>query len=186
MGVHLTQEQFDELLKRRVETGPTPAQTPHHKSFTKCTLRFNGERSHSKVEEFVTGISIYKQIEQIPDDDALTGLPLLLTDNANAWWTGIRNEIKTWATALASIRAAFAPKIPPHELYIKFFATAQASNESTDEFITKKRLILGMLPSKRHKEDEQLDFMYGLLRVELKKKIARTDVKTFANYWTKP
>lgn len=176
MGVHLTQEQFDELLKRRDEVDPPPAATPHHKSFTKCTLRFNGERSPSKVEEFVTGISIYKQIEQIPDDDAMTGLSLLLTDNANAWWAGVRAETKTWTAALASIRAAFAPKIPTHELYVTFFATSQYSNESIDEFITRKRLILGMLPAKRHKEEEQLDFMYGLLRVDLKKKIARSDV----------
>ncbi|KOB68157.1 Retrovirus-related Pol polyprotein from transposon 17.6 [Operophtera brumata] len=178
MGVHLTQEQFNELLNRR--DIPTPAPSSSHKNFTKSTLRFNGERSHAKVEEFVTGVSIYKQIEQIPDEDALTGLPLLLTDKASAWWTGVRADIKTSAAALASIRAAFAPKRQPHEIYVDFFSDTQGESEDIDTFVCRKRLLLGMLPSKRHKEDEQIDFVYGIMKLDLRKKIARSDIKSFS------
>lgn len=50
-----------------------------------------------------------------------------------------------------------------------------------DDFIYHKRALLGMLPPKRHKEEDQIDLIYGLMKLSLKKKIARTDVRTFAH-----
>lgn len=42
------------------------------------------------------------------------------------------------------------------------------------------RALLSQLPAKRHKEEEHLDFVYGLLNITNKKEIARTEIKTFA------
>ncbi|KAI5631014.1 hypothetical protein NE865_16275 [Phthorimaea operculella] len=173
MALQFTEEQFHELLDR-IKTV-----APQNKNFTRCTLRFNGERDYNKVDEFVTSVSIYKQIEEISDEDALSGLPLLLKDTASTWWAGIRAEIKSWSAALSRLRSAFAPKLQPHDVYQQLFSDRQGETENIDSFLCRKRALLGMLPAKRHKEEEQIDFLYGLLKVDIRKKIARTDIKTF-------
>ncbi|XP_073958417.1 uncharacterized protein [Choristoneura fumiferana] len=175
MAIQFTPEQFEELLSRFSSHSTT------NKNFTRCTLNYNGERDYNKVDEFITGISIYKQIEGISDEDAIAGLPLLLKDIASTWWTGIRTEIKTWPAALSAIRSAFAPKLQPYEVYLRLFEDQQGDCEPIDSFLCRKRALLGMLPTKRHKEEEQIDFVYGLLKMEVKKKIARSDIKSFAD-----
>ncbi|XP_063622448.1 uncharacterized protein LOC134794569 [Cydia splendana] len=171
-SIHMTEDQFTELLKR--------LPTMSAKSFVKCTIQFQGEHDRSKVEEFINGVKLYKEMEKISDDDALTGLPLLLKGKASDWWLGVRAEIKTWAAALKAISAAFSPQKQPHDIYMDIFATPQGKDEGIDDFLCRKRLLLGALPPKRHKEEEQIDLIYGLLKLELRKRIARSDIKTFA------
>lgn len=172
--VVLSQEQFTELLSR------ISISTMANKNFTRCTLRFDGEFNHNKLEEFVSAIEVYKQIENISDDEALTGLPLLLQGTASTWWQGVRAETKTWASAMKNLRSAFAPPKQPHDIYMELFSCPQAKAESIDAFLCRKRALLGQLPSKRHKEEEQIDFIYGQLKLTLRKKIARSDIKNFA------
>lgn len=170
----MTQEQFGILINKFTEANESPS-----KSFAQCTAKYNGERSYNKVTEFISNITIYKKIERISDDDALEGLTLLLTDTAATWWSGVKNDVKKWNHALEAIKSAFAPKMQPHEVYLELFAKKQTT-ESIDSFICEKRALLAQLPSKRHKEEEQLDLIYGLLKVEYKKEIPRTNVKSFA------
>ncbi|KAI5643778.1 hypothetical protein NE865_04174 [Phthorimaea operculella] len=174
MAIQFTDEQFEEFLSRF----PHP-QVKSNKNFTQCTLRYNGERDYNKVDEFVTAVSIYKQIEGISEDDALTGLTLLLKDTASTWWSGVRSEIKTWSAALSSLRSAFAPKLQPYQVYQQLFEGHQGDKEPIDSFLCRKRALLGMLPAKRHKEEEQIDFIYGMLKMDFKRKVARTEIKTF-------
>ncbi|KAF9408456.1 hypothetical protein HW555_011862 [Spodoptera exigua] len=150
------------------------------KSFAQCRAKFNGERCYNKVEEFVTSISVFKKIEKISDDDALEGLSLVLTDKAATWWIGIKSEIKKWSQAIDAIRCAFAPRKQPHEIYMEVFAKKQG-NENIDDFVCEKRALLAQLPTKRQKEEEHLDMVYGLLKISYKKEIARSDIKTFAD-----
>ncbi|XP_049886619.1 uncharacterized protein LOC126381132 [Pectinophora gossypiella] len=173
--IQLTQEQFIMLLNRVPTTSAMS-----NKNFTRCSSLFYGERDdHIKVEQFVDAICIFKDVEKMTDDEALIGLPMLLKGEATKWWQGVRSDIKTWSAALQGLKSAFAPKRQPHDIYIELFATTQGKNETIDEFLCQKRALLGLLPPKRHKEEEELDFVYGLLRSDLKKVIARTDVKTF-------
>lgn len=152
-SIQLTQEQFAELLSR------IPANTMPNKNFTRCTAKFYGERDHNKMEEFITAVKIFKEIERISDEEALKGLPLLLKDTANTWWQGVNADIKTWSSALKQLRAAFAPQREPYEVYLEIFATSQGEKEKIDTFLCKKRASLGLLPPKRHKEEEQLDLI---------------------------
>ncbi|XP_049882138.1 uncharacterized protein LOC126378061 [Pectinophora gossypiella] len=173
--IQLTQEQFIMLLNRVPTTSAMS-----NKNFTRCSSLFYGERDdHIKVEQFIDAICIFKDVEKMTDDEALIGLPMLLKGEATKWWQGVRSDIKTWSAALQGLKSAFAPKRQPHDIYIELFATTQGKNETIDEFLCQKRALLGLLPPKRHKEEEELDFVYGLLRSDLKKVIARTDVKTF-------
>ncbi|XP_028042601.1 activity-regulated cytoskeleton associated protein 2-like, partial [Bombyx mandarina] len=151
----------------------------HKSSFARCTKRYDGERNHNKVEEFITNITIYKKIEKITDEDALEGLTLLLTGQAATWWSGVKGEIKKWNPALDAIRSAFAPKMQPHEVYLELFAKKQ-TNETIDAFVCDKRALLSHLPAKRHKEEEELDFVYGLLNIRFKKEIPRYEIKSFS------
>lgn len=65
-SIQLSEIQFSQLLSKMQSATIT------NKNFTRCGLRFFGERDHNKVEEFVTVVEIYKNIENISDDDALT------------------------------------------------------------------------------------------------------------------
>lgn len=60
------------------------------KSFAKCTSRFNGERNHDRVEEYITAITIFKKIENIGNDDAVEGLGQLLVDTASTRCQGVK------------------------------------------------------------------------------------------------
>uniref|UniRef100_A0A2H1WJ00 SFRICE_010872 n=1 Tax=Spodoptera frugiperda TaxID=7108 RepID=A0A2H1WJ00_SPOFR len=103
------------------------------------------------------------------DEDALEGLTLLLSGAAATWWNGVKSDIKKWSQALDVIKSAFAPKMQQHEIYLEVYSKRQTT-ESIEAF----------LPAKRHKEEEHLDFVYGLLNITNKKEIARTEIKTFA------
>ncbi|CAB3242153.1 unnamed protein product [Arctia plantaginis] len=148
------------------------------KSFAQCHAKYNGERCFNKVEEFLTKITVFKKVEKISDEDALEGLSLVLTEKAATWWIGIKPSVKKWNAAIEAIRSAFAPRKRPHDIYLEIFAKKQTS-EPIDEFVCEKRALLAQLPAKRHKEDEQLDMIYGLLKIHYKKDIAREDLKTF-------
>lgn len=51
-------------------------------SFTTCMARFKGEPDAAKVEEFISAISVFKDIENISDKDAVSGMPVLLEGEA--------------------------------------------------------------------------------------------------------
>ncbi|XP_047513981.1 activity-regulated cytoskeleton associated protein 1-like [Pieris napi] len=154
-------------------------------SFAKCFSRFSGERDFNVVEEFINTISIFKKIENISDDDAIEGLGLLLTGQASTWWQGVKTEAKTWISAINLLRESFAPKKQPHEIYLELFSTRQGLKESIDTFLCTKRALLSQLPTQRHKEEDQIDLIYGLLNIYLKKHIPRSEIKTFRDLLTK-
>ncbi|XP_072947718.1 uncharacterized protein [Epargyreus clarus] len=172
----MTQEQFNTLLNKLSESCEFAR---NNKSFAHCFTKYDGERNHNKVEEFIASVSIYKKLENITDEDALEGLTLLLIGEAATWWSGIKPEVKKWNQALEAIRSAFAPKMQAYEIYMELFSKKQ-TKESIDEFLSEKRALMSKLPAKRHKEEEQLDLVYGLLNVSYKKEIPRTEIKTFS------
>lgn len=174
--VIMSKDQFTSLLQTITETHNCNMNT---RSFAQCTSRYGGERDHYKVQEFITNVNIYKKVENISDDDALEGLPLLLTGVAATWWDGVKNDLKKWNHALEAIKSAFAPKRQPHEIYMSLFGKKQTT-ELIDSFICDKRALLAQLPPKRHKEEEQLDLVYGLLHIKYRKHVPRSDIKTFS------
>lgn len=62
----MSNEQFQQLLRSITEAETVPEE-PLRKvgSFSKCTSRFGGERCHTTVQNFVTSINIYKEIENM-------------------------------------------------------------------------------------------------------------------------
>ncbi|XP_073821456.1 activity-regulated cytoskeleton associated protein 2-like [Musca autumnalis] len=99
-----TDAQFQQLIQAMRRIGRAG-------SFAHCTARFKGERDAAVVEEFVTAISVYKEIESITDADAVKGLQLLFEVYAANWWIGVKHTITTFDAAIQLIKKTFAP--PP-------------------------------------------------------------------------
>lgn len=148
-------------------------------SFSNCTARFGGERDYDSVEEFITSMVTYKEIEGISDEDALKGISLLFYGLASMWWQGVRKEAKTWNDAIALIRDHFSPTKPAYQVYLEIFEQKQGERVAIDTFVCQKRALLAQLPEGRHDEETELDFVYGLLHIKYRQHIARQDVKTF-------
>jgi hypothetical protein len=143
MAVSLSQEQFEQLLAS-IGSG-------RRGSMTSCTAYYDGRKDRETVEAFLTAVQVFKKLENIRDDDALAALPLILRDDAAIWWQGVKNTITTWKRFEDALRNTFAPKKPVYEIYLEACGTKQTPEISTDEFVTKKRMLFSELPS-----DEEL------------------------------
>ncbi|XP_030376502.1 activity-regulated cytoskeleton associated protein 1 [Scaptodrosophila lebanonensis] len=186
--IQMTNEQLRELIDAVRATAVSAAgnaaagtieATKSKGNFSACTTRFGGAREHDQVEEFITSIVTYKEVEDISDESALKGLPLLLYGIASTWWQGVRKEAKTWNDAIALIRENFSPAKPAYQVYMEFFEKKQEDNVAIDTFVVQKRALLAQLPENRHDEETELDFLYGLLNIKYRKQIPRQDIKTF-------
>jgi len=184
--VQMTQEQLQQLIDAvRVAATSDAAKaaadnkTKSKGSFANCTARYGGQRSHEAVEEFITSVETYKELEEISDDDALKGLALLFYDIASVWWQGVRKEAKSWKEAIALIREHFSPVKPAHQVYMEIFENKQDDKTAIDTFVLQKRALLAQLPDGRHDEEAEIDLVYGLLNIKYRKHIARGDVKSF-------
>lgn len=148
-------------------------------SFTGCTARFNGSKKQAKVEEFITTTSIYRDIENISDENALRGLPLLLEGTASTWWQGVKTEARTWNDATTLIRKAFSPAKPKFKLYMELYDEKQGTDEDTDMFINVKRAIFAQIDNKRLDEATKIDMIFGLLHINIRQEISRDAVTSF-------
>ncbi|KAH8261164.1 hypothetical protein KR044_004169 [Drosophila immigrans] len=148
-------------------------------SFSNCVHKFGGTRNRDEVEEFITNVVTYKELEGIDDENALKGISLLFYGIASTWWQGVRKEAKTWNDAIGLIREHFSPAKPAYQVYMDFFAKKQFDGVAIDTFVVEKRALLAQLPEDRHSEETELDFLYGLLNIKYRKHITRQSVKTF-------
>ncbi|KAI8124505.1 activity-regulated cytoskeleton associated protein 1 [Lucilia cuprina] len=183
--VQMTTEQLQQLIEAvRVSAASGAAAnvvsgTKSKGSFSNCSSRFGGQRDHEAVEEFITSIVTYKEVESISDEDALKGISLLFYGLASTWWQGVRKEAKTWDDVLALIRDHFSPTKPAYQIYVDIFDKKQDDKTAIDTFVCQKRALLAQLPDGRHDEETEIDFVYGLLNIKYRKHIARQDFKTF-------
>ncbi|KPU76906.1 uncharacterized protein Dana_GF27160 [Drosophila ananassae] len=188
--IQMTNEQLQQLIEAvRVSAAGSAAaaaaggaENPNAKTkgnFSSCQHKFGGARDYDEVEEFITNISIYKELENITDENALKGLSLLFYGLASIWWQGVRKEANTWNDAIDLIREHFSPTKPAYQVYMEFFQTKQEDHDPIDTFVVHKRALLAQLPNGRHDEETELDLLYGLLNIKYRKHIARTSVQTF-------
>ncbi|XP_030387353.1 activity-regulated cytoskeleton associated protein 2 [Scaptodrosophila lebanonensis] len=176
----LSEEQFRILIETIRALAPPKPEEPQSKgSFSNCTVRFSGQRDNDAVDEFITAIETYKDVEGISDRDALKGISLLFNNIAITWWKGVRREAKTWQDALTLLRDHFSPTKPSYQIYMEIFETKQSNHEVIDAFVCNKRALLAKLPDGRHDEETELDFVYGLMLSKYRDHIPRHEIKTF-------
>ncbi|KAJ3645714.1 hypothetical protein Zmor_023353 [Zophobas morio] len=172
----ITAEQIELLIQRLKPE--TPA-----KQFTQCTSRFDGTRKRETVEEFIADVEYYRTSEKVSEENAIKGLRFLLQGDAYTWWCGISSLIRTWDEAIAALRNEFAPRLLPYQVYQEVFATAQDANTPTSHFISKKRALLAQIDPP-DSETKQMDFIYGLLKIEIRDRVPRRTVATFTELIT--
>lgn len=176
----MSNEQLQKLIETMLASAKLNSNEKKSKgSFSSCTSRFGGQRDHEMVEEFITSIETYKEIEEISDEDALKGLSLLFYGLASVWWQGVRKEAKTWSEAIALIREHFAPTKPAYQIYLEIFEKKQGEDEAIDTFVCNKRALLAQLPDGRHDVETELDLIYGLLHIKYRRHIPRHDIKNY-------
>ncbi|KAL5291226.1 hypothetical protein ACFFRR_010564 [Megaselia abdita] len=183
--IQMTTEQLQQLIE--AIKGSTVAAAPAQSkgTFGNCQARFGGNRDHNIVEEFITNVITYKEVEKISDEDALRGLPLLFYSLATTWWQGVRKEATSFDHAMEMIRSHFSPTKPSYQIYQDIFQDKQGDGTAIDTFICEKRALLAQLPDNRHDEETQLDFIYGLLNIKYRKKIPRDEVTSFKDLLNK-
>ncbi|XP_037950794.1 activity-regulated cytoskeleton associated protein 2-like [Teleopsis dalmanni] len=178
----LTDKQFQTLIETIRKLAPADEQITEVKSkgsFSKCTTRFGGQYDHDAVDEFVTAVQTYKDVEGISDTDALKGISLLFYSQASTWWKGVRRDAKTWDDALQMLRDNFSPVMAPYQIYMEIFDRKQDSSTTIDQFICEKRALLAKLPEGLHDEATELNFIYGLLHNKYRQAIPRQEIKSF-------
>ncbi|XP_052739581.1 uncharacterized protein LOC128198386 [Bicyclus anynana] len=178
----LTTEQFQKLLDQNyMQQQALIAALTRQKggNMTKCKSFFDGEKETEKVESFLSAITLFKNLEGISDEDFIQGLPLVLRGEAGIWWQGVKNEIATVADFESRLREKFSPLKLPHLLYQELMSITQGTLESTENFITKKRMLFSLLPEPKHCERQQIDMIYHLLRLDIRDKAPRTSFTTY-------
>ncbi|XP_028175772.1 uncharacterized protein LOC114363995 [Ostrinia furnacalis] len=170
--MNLSEAQFERLLMRLGESRSTS-------TLAQCSARYGGSRKSTDVETFLAAVNVYKKLERIQDDDALTGLPLLLTGDAATWWQGVKAQVGTWADFEARLRHTFAPKKLPYVVYQEIVKVSQ-TNQTTESFIAEKRALIAQLPESHILvEDQLIDLVYGQIRFDIREKVVREHVHTF-------
>ncbi|XP_011697575.1 PREDICTED: uncharacterized protein LOC105455734, partial [Wasmannia auropunctata] len=135
----------------------------------------------SDIEAFIDAIVTYKDCTNISEENALKGLPILLTDLAATWWQGIKNTVDTWDTALESLKQTYGPKKPAHRIFRELFAKEQDNDTPTDLFVCKARALIAKLPYDNPlTESMQLDLVYGLLSYKIRKEVPREKASSFS------
>lgn len=170
--VSLSTEQFERLL--------SAVNQPSEKcgSFSGCAVRYSGERSPSRVEEFISAISTYKVMENITDTSAVNGMPMLLEGDAAEWWRGVKAKARTFDDVVKMIRESFSPPKPAWRVYAEVNEVKQHKGEPTDTFIRKKRALFSQL-TKCPAESDQIDMLFGMLHVQIRERISRARIASF-------
>ncbi|KAI8436675.1 hypothetical protein MSG28_010163 [Choristoneura fumiferana] len=170
----LSPEQFQQFLEKI-----SPAPTILKGSFTNCNYSYNGVKDAEVVEAFLSAVNIYKRSCDIGDRTALDELPILLKGEAGVWWLGIKNDVTSWQDFETRLRENFAPIREPYLLYSDITQEKQLQDMSTEDFVRRKRMLFSQLPKPGHTETQQLDMIYGLLRLDIRDKVPRADIKDF-------
>jgi hypothetical protein len=125
-------------------------------------------------------VDFFKTCEGITDNNAVKGLTLLLEGTAHIWWTGTKGSIFTWTEAQTAIRNEFAPSPPAFQVYQQVFATRQDDQTPTGLFTFEKRALLAQV-NPPDTESRQIDFIYGLLRLEIRDRVPRKTIRDFTS-----
>ena len=174
--ISLSERQFSELLG----TIQNRQETPRVTTFSSCTVRFNGGKNVSKVEDFIATIVVFKEAENITDFYALTSFPLLLEGYASSWWQGVKNEARTFEDAIELLRSAFSPPKPDWKIFGEIFQDKQKPTESTDAFICRKRSLFAQLKDKVE-EKTIINMIFAQLLMNIRDKMVKDNINTFQN-----
>ncbi|KAH9634993.1 hypothetical protein HF086_004766 [Spodoptera exigua] len=156
-------EAFERLLAKVLDRQPSSPVPPASAfpvvgsgTFTHCTARFGGDADES-VDAFIDAIHSYKDCANVSEQNALRGLYVAHEECCN----------------MVSGR-------PPHRIYRELFQQQQGS-DNTDLFVARCRALLSKIPPSDISEKAQVDMVYGLLDVRIRKHLRREDFNDFSS-----
>lgn len=172
MAIQMTGEQFQQLMQAmaqaRIEEG----------NLADCTHRFNGKRDYHIVEDFITNVTTYISAKHIREQNAIASFGLLLTDDARRWWDGAKTALRSWNDVTTTIRRVFQPPQPNWLLINEIGQDKQAESETTDAYVTRQMSRLTRLIDFPINESQQIDMIYGHMRLKIKKGVPRDTVNS--------
>ncbi|XP_036319810.1 activity-regulated cytoskeleton associated protein 1-like [Rhagoletis pomonella] len=183
--VQLTTEQLQSLLDSvrlaavAAANCAAPATVKMKGTFVYCNSRLGDQHDYDYVQEFISAVLAYKDMESISDEDALKSIAILFYSEAAIWWQGVRKEVQTWNEAIALIREHYAPAKDAYQIYMEIFEEKQDDVTKMSTFVSRKRALLAQLPEHRHDEETQLDMIYPLLNIKYRRGLLRQDIRTF-------
>ncbi|XP_026743131.1 activity-regulated cytoskeleton associated protein 2-like [Trichoplusia ni] len=184
MNKEITEAEAMEFSKEQFKSLLETIQTQRRSSFVTCKVSYDGTRDRETVETFLSVATAFKAVENISDEVAIMSVPLILKGEAAIWWSYSRKEVNTWAEFQEKLRFNFAPRRPAYIIYQDIMGNKQEENELTDKFLLKKRALFGQLPEPSHSESQQLDMIYGLLRLKIRWSIPRDSISTYEDLMT--
>lgn len=95
---------------------------------------------------------------------------MLLTRSAAVWFQGVKKTLTTWEGTVKALRAAYGPAKPAHQIYRELFSKEQTNDQTTDVFVSYARVLFSQL-TENPSEAIQLDMVYGLLNLRMRKRI---------------
>ncbi|XP_061397364.1 activity-regulated cytoskeleton associated protein 2-like [Musca vetustissima] len=168
----LTAEMLEKLMRTVAEANIKVS------SFANCSARYSGEGDATKVEEFISAITTFKMVENVSDENAINGMPMLLLGDASEWWAGVKGKAKKFDDVVKMLRDSFCPPKPAWRIYAEIMEGKQQRGEATDSFIRKKRALFAKL-TKSPSENDQIDIIFGMLSIDIRDRVFRHKVSSF-------
>lgn len=163
-------DQFQQLMQAmvqaRIEEG----------SLSDCTHTFDGTRDFHIVEDFISNVSTYISSKHVSEVNAILGLGPLLKNDARRWWDGVKSGMRSWNEVTTTIRRVFQPPQPNWLLINDISQDKQGDTESTDAYVTRQISRISRLTNFPMQDAQQLDMIYGRLRLKIKKAVPRDTV----------
>lgn len=171
MALQMSEEQFMHMMQAiahaRVEG-----------SLADCKHTFDGKRDHQTVENFISNVTTYISSKHIQEANAIRDFGLLLKNEAQTWWNGVKSSVKKFSEVTEILRKVFQPPRPNWYLLNEIGQDRQAEKESTDIYVTRQMSRITRLINYPLTEEQQIDLFYGHLRLKIKKAVDRNSVTT--------
>jgi len=91
---------------------------------------------------------------------------------------GVKTTLRTWTDITSTLRRVFQPPQPNWLLINEIGQDKQLENEMTDAYITRQMSRIARLVNFPINESQQIDLMYGHLRLKIKKGVPRSSIET--------
>ena len=182
-----TTQTIIESLGQRPNNPPQPTQIvpPAHGNLTRCSVRFHGHHGENP-EVFLAAINSYKTTNNIPDQDAIAALPVLLLDRAGSWWNTVKATTNTWALFQTNFRFAFGDNWTNSLVLQRWMQLQHDQGEPAELFISRCRDLLTHFSNEAAVSDIlRIDFAFTKLHPNLRLRMNRSEVDSFDTLITK-
>lgn len=130
-------------------------------SFSNCPAFYDGTEDEGELYRFIADVFMYKDSNNISDEDAVENFSKLLCGTVKSRWEKEKLKNPTFLDAIKWLKLTYDPKKPAYMVYQDIINLKQR-NMSLREFVEAKRKLFSQL-SFDNIEQMQLDLVYAQL-----------------------